>query len=317
MKKIYYYKKNVQNYLQDGRYVSLKNLPPKRPLIGVIVHDEVDVFKKALAKSKPIRIGKRFKARIISKKPGCILLIGTGMGCTGSSIIAYELALQKRKVPIIKIGTCVSIWQDYEVGTIFVPRWSISDEGVVHWDKRISQRNKSLSQEIKKAFKNKIVIGSHKAFTNDWKQYVNDAKWNTADAEFINGETAIWSTDAFYPLMLRPDLMKYLAQEHMIQLNHIGRDAKVQDIRRKRYIKDAKGWLKLVAWDMECAALFSACKVLDIEIAAGLVVSWSNEHWTEIGEKGKTSRNKKHKNIAHEIEHKLIVRAVEYLFSSS
>ena len=160
--------KHVKNYLGKGRYLPLEKLTRSYRLVGVVVHDEVGGFCRALNKhgfsAKPIRIGTRFKARVVSKGRRCILLVGTGMGCTGSSIVIYELALQQQEVPILKVGTCVSTWESNEVGTILVPRWAVADDGVVEWDGRACTKGHDLQQEIKEVFKHKRVVGGSQGF---------------------------------------------------------------------------------------------------------------------------------------------------------
>lgn len=325
-------KKNVQNYLAktNGRYLKLGELKSKYQsyrLAGVVVHDEVEVFDEAVNeevkneykwKIEPIRVGKRFQARVVSQGRRYILLIGTGMGCTGSSIVVYELGLQHPKVRILKVGTCVSTWQSDKVGTILVPRWAIADEGVTELDGRVLGRSHGQQREIEEVFKNKNVVSADQTFREEWNCHLHKHidKLNKLNGTLADDDTVVWSADAFYPLLLRSDFVEYFAEGHAIRLRNVNRGwTKVRKIRQKVRVKNREGWERLAAWDMECAALFSAGQVLGLEVAAGLVVSWSSEHWRNIAKCSTDTRDEiDDKELAHKIEHVLVLEAILYLF---
>jgi len=311
---------NVRSWLATGRYFKLPQLQGRRRLAGVVVHDDVGAFdiKNIRVTRRAVDIGTRFRAYLGSRDDHCVLLVGSGMGCTGSSIIAHELALQAKGVPILKIGTCVSMHPSYEVGTILIPQWAVADEGVTEWDGRIRQTTRVGAPHIREVFTNRTAVAAHRSLRRKWSSHIEGCDCLRRRVANTNCQIAVWSSDAFYPLLLRPDFVEYLAQGqgHMIQLRGDGCRRKVAKVLRGAPARNCKRRPRLAAWDMECAALFSAGDAGRLEVAAGLVVSWSSKHWSDIGRRGSLSRTPPEQRIAHKTEAHLIRMAIDCLLTS-
>lgn len=303
-------RKNVQKWLGKGRYLKFDGLRPTDKIVGAVVHDGIDAIDRALKFPPKRNIETRFETRVFRLGNRCVLLIETGMGCTGQSIIAYELALQGYQVPIIKIGTCVSVRRaKQETGIIFVPRWAVADEGVSTWDKRIHSKLR-LPALVEEVFRNKTVARASETLHSKWSNHLmrQQSVRKKLAGRLVDYETAVWSSDAFYPLMLRPDFFRHLGKGTLIRVNESER--RVTEISRQ----ENKGkWTRLMAWDMECSALFSAGETMKMEVAAALVISYSNKQSCDIGYRGEDGRSSDEKEKVHAIEDVLIGEAIRYL----
>jgi len=315
-------KNGIQKYVAstEGRYLELgefKSNYEDNELAGIVLHDEAGVFDKAIYAGfrknfglslKRLRIGKRFQARVVLKDARCVLLIGTGMGCTGSSIVVHELGFQEIHVPILKIGTCVSTWRSAEVGTILVPRWAIAAEGVTDWEKP------TLPCPISEIFVNRDVVGMNRDLKKKWIEHIKKCNWKRFHGAFFDCETAVWSADAFYALLEFSDLFQKLAKEYVITLANPRKPrTKVLKIMQKRQRANSSQSKPLVGWDMECSAIFSAAQKQNLQIVATLVVSWSSEHWIQLAKTGKHTRKQNVRENAHKIERALIRQGIRYL----
>lgn len=312
---------NAKDYvrLEGGRYLRLKRLEEKHGrLVGVVVHDEAKAIGKSLARyrrqGKRIGTRARFGARVVQKGGRCVLLVRTGMGCTGSSIVVYELALLEHAVPVLKVGTCVSMWgkrRGHGVGTVLMPQWAVADEGVTDWDGRVLYPGSGQPAGLASVFTNRRVVGADRALRKSWKNHLRGKlkRFAKRGAIFARDESAVWSADAFYPLLLRPDLIADLAKGHRVVLAGQEPCTKVASIGRGRQGQ------RLLAWDMECSALFSAGIATGLKVAAALAVSWTTAHWTNIGNCGDPSRGSEQKRLAHAVEHTLVNQAIRFLFS--
>ena len=173
------------------------------------------------------------------------------------------------------------------------------------------RHGQNLSREIQQVFENKPVLEAHQGLSRAWKRHLKN-KQNELKEMLRLDEVAVWSADAFYPLLLRPDFFGRLTDGHEIRLRNRQPRTRIRWIRRA---PNGGQWVPLAAWDMECASVFSACNTLGLRGASALVVSWTSEHWTDIGKSGRTSRARAHKATAHLIERLLICEAVGFLLT--
>lgn len=185
----------------------------------------------------------------------------------------------------------------------------MADDGIAEWDVRGFERNQCMDWAIKEVFESKYVVGANQSFREEWDKHLRCNKDKLKGA-LATCETAIWSTDSFYPLLLRPDFFAHLAQGYVIQFERNPRTR----IRKIERANNDNEWPRLIGWDMECAALFSVGVAFNLEVAASLVVSYSSKHCCDIGNYGKPDRSDEEKAMAHAIEHALIVEAIRYLF---
>lgn len=287
------------------------------------MHDEFEVLQQAVTNATwrrrrtrylgRIDNGSRFGIGVVALGRRWVLLVGTGMGCTGSSLVVYELGLQRRHVRVIKVGTCVSTYRPCCVGTIFMPDWAIADEGTTRWDGGISRTSQSLPDEVQSVFQGMDAVSTRGNLRAPWMAHMPaDLRARVHSSE----RACVWSSDAFYPLLARPDFVRHLADGHEVSfLDDTQARAAIEAIRQPAQLGLEQGWWPVMAWDMECSALFSAAHVVHVPVAAALVVSWSSSHWVEVGETGSTSRTEADGTIAHDVERRVVVDAVEYLLT--
>jgi hypothetical protein len=163
-------------------------------------------------------------------------------------------------------------------------------------------------------FRNKELVRPHIGFRNEYRRFLRkDWNWGNLKPTWDLRKTAVWTSDAFYPIMYRPDFFGELSHGYMIQPSSTRGPAKVKIIQRQKRNNAGRGYA-ITGWDMEASSLFSAREVHKLKVTAALVVSWSSSHWISLGNNGITGRNQNHKKTAHAVEHSLIAAAVEYLF---
>lgn len=307
----------VQQYLKHGRYLPLGDLE----LVGVIVHDEVAELDRALRTTGDFSAvdypeSPRFPARLVWHSGKCVLLVGTGMGGAGSSIVVYELAYQRPKVPVLKVGTCVSTWRsDNEVGTVFLPDWALADDGVVGWDGRCDlDESTSPGQQIVQVLGNKTLVAANGGLRGEWEKHIrNKAEPGSARDRLEGGKTAVLYSDAFYQIWQLPGFSRHLAEGYYVTPGAGGGRTTVANIGQCENVSGTSA--KLLGWDMETAALFSAGQATGLAVAAALVVSWSNEHWTDVGIHGDSKRTNDDSRLAHRIEHELLHEGLRFLLN--
>lgn len=203
-------------------YVDVGGVSQEFPVVGAVVHDEGEVFDRALAHMSGNKcffvcpeISRRFSVRVLRNDhygSQCVLLIGTGMGGSGSSIVVHELArqLQGRGRRVLKVGTCVSTWDGDQVGDVQMPRWAIADDDVVEWDRRWSRASANDARfSPDQVFRGKRVVRPNDEL---WKAWSGIASWESWDP------TAVWSTNTHYPIVLCSNFFQLLAQKHVMHL---------------------------------------------------------------------------------------------------
>ena len=324
------YRENVFGWLDrsGGRYLKRKALEPLTELAGVIVHDDGNELADALC-SYPypaalVDVGNRFTAWSIRRDDRHILLVGTGMGSANGAVLIYELAAALRseqlvdRIPVLKIGTCPSTWRKLPVGSVLVPRWAIADEGVTQW-------NFEDVSSPKEWFGGKSVPSADEELTGSWFERVSRLHGITVNYDARKPERiGVWSTDALFPVIERPDFFDALPDDPEIVLSAQAAEhdqatalRTVQSLTEETCRGREEDRCILAAWDMESSCLFSSAQSLGVRIAAGLVVTYTKEYFTNIGKQGDPDRPSKEGDEAHEIEDELIVAAADFLFSQA
>jgi len=217
----------VKQFVHEGkRYLDIRGLNHSYRIVGVVVHDDGGVFNTALKGTDfvPLAVdaSDRFPVRVVIDDCDCVLLVGTGMGSTGQSVVVYELAMQIPNLRILKIGTCVSTWSECAVGTILVPRKAIADDGVANWD---ALWRDSRPAKVADVLHGKAVVEPGPELTESWlSRLEHHGNWPSGSAldEAQAGEAVIWSADAFYPLILRPDFFRLLAKGYSVAVDTQG-----------------------------------------------------------------------------------------------
>jgi uridine phosphorylase len=237
-----------------------------------------------------------------------VLLVKTGMGSMNASLAVYELAAGLRGKPaparrIIKIGTCSGLYPDELAGTVLVPCCALDDEGATKWNQKIADEaiwRRALIERL-----TKVPIEADKTLTKEWHDYLgagctHSGWWSlfVGDHSYPEGKSpraAIWSIDNFHGFRLLAESLYPLMHEHA----HECPDTVP------------------VGVENECSSHFSACKRLELPIAAALVVSWSCNHVLHLATKGEDIRTGSVKDLVHDVETQLIVKAVHYLLGEN
>jgi uridine phosphorylase len=305
---------NVRRYIREvKRYVDVGKLDDRLDIAGAVVHDSVGAVDKALVGCEFLSfvapVSECFPVRVVIQDRRCVLLIETGMGSTGSSIVSYELALQLKpeNCRIVKVGTCVSTRRGIPVGTVLVPGWAVADEGVTHWDARLRVGNSPSPQD---AFQNTVAVRASANLTGRWRTWLTNRLRPPASIRDPH-ETAIWTADTFYPLHLLPGFFSQLADGYRLDFDP---EAATLPTPVAGVVRSDEGTL-VIGWDMECSALFSATEEFQLEACAAIVVSYTADQLCAIGKGGETGRSDDEKKSAHAVEEELIREAIRFLLS--
>jgi uridine phosphorylase len=323
-------KRTNRVYVDFSQLINAFHLSGPDKLCGVVIHDDCTALDDALlsweheAITQPDAFAwKRFRGVAVPLRDGrLVVAIGTGMGCTGTSIVVHETLLQLgTNIPILKVGTCVGTVNP--VGTTFLPKYAIADEGVAQWDERLTS---GWVPDLG-VFQGKRLVFSGEPLRTNWRNHIA-SQWHLLQGEFdCNIEDqyrdqlslqetdsgVVWSTDAFYPSWCLPDLWKMLsggtgsALKPVVEADKSG--IVVQAVTMKASNDDY-----IASWDMECSAAFSAGMATGVKVAAALVISWASQHWTAVPETGYEQRAAEHASkIKGACERFLIQSAVTFL----
>lgn len=224
-----------------------------------------------------------------------IALISTCMGSAQTNALVEVLAKKECKA-IIKIGTTSALHEDLEEGDIIIPYGALIDEGATYWREvkyfhdvgKFKNKNFAKSYLEKKKFVKcnsdlrDLLIKKTNAYIKKINENENDIIKLWTDKEISN--QCVWSVDSYECFDSSPYLYSHCNK---------------QDYTIQEFLTDSFEKINLIGVEMECAALFSSSKTLNIPAASLIIVSRSRERLLYNNVK---SNQKKKFNIPEKIE---------------